>query len=175
MVRIKITCREIKIEDENFGRIPTPKNLESMLVNFTLMVLLTINQVGYFYRTRYCVTRLLTVIKFFQSLEQFFLTVGQIIFWKQNTISFSTNQTEKNLWNKFGKQIGEIICWIRNNNLYLFFQSLKWKAFRISCLADCVYYPSGFSHDWPGCYCIENWAEVWKSTKKRPLGELKIA
>ena len=121
MVRIKITCREIKIEDENFGRIPTPKNLESMLVNFTLMVLLTINQVGYFYRTRYCVTRLLTVIKFFQSLEQFFLTVGQIIFWKQNTISFSTNQSEKNLWNKFGKQIGEIICWIRNNNFYLFF------------------------------------------------------
>ena len=79
MVRIKITCREIKIEDENFGRIPTPKNLESMLVNFTLMVLLTINQVGYFYRTRYCVTRLLTVIKFFQSLEQFFLTVGHNI------------------------------------------------------------------------------------------------
>ena len=52
MVKIKITCRKIQIEDDTVSIIPTPKNLESMLVNLTLMVLLTLNQIGYFYRKK---------------------------------------------------------------------------------------------------------------------------
>ena len=47
MVAVKIGRQKISLEHREPCLIPQPKNLESMLLNFTLVVLLTINMLGF--------------------------------------------------------------------------------------------------------------------------------